>query len=257
MPVDNLRPEILEDAKEAAWSSIASLFQFAGASILTPLDRFGRLLPAYVMANSEDYSPDALQAFTDEFCKKKQPLNSMVIRAEDKLGLTSVDYACFSPHTQEAADFLRYAVCTAILRDETLPLPNLDRLAAVSFAADCFENLNRAKNIKDVVPRYLEESRSAIVHMLTVAPEYIERLQSTSMRGSVQDISRRFREAKQAWRALPIPDGDTISCAPQEAEYLVGLNHDKPVDRQIRDLLVNHLSAMETAPTSPSALTHH
>lgn len=253
--VDTFRPELIEDAKEAAWSSISSLFQFAGASVFTPLDRFGRLLPAYVMANSEDYGPDAISAFVDQFCKTKKPISTMVMRAEDKLGLTAVDYACFSPHIQESANFLRYIICMAVLLDEPVPTPNLERLSAVSFAADCFENLRRAQDIKFCVPRYLADSRNAVLQILNTDPE-CEGLCGTSIRGSSKDVSRRFRAADRAWRDLPIPDGDSVLFAPEEAEYLAGLNGDKPVEKRIRDVLVNHLSAIEGAPVSPALAPH-
>ncbi len=251
MPVvDYFRPELIEDAKEAEWGSISCLVDFTGASLYTPLDRFGRRLPAFVMANSEEYSPSQLDSFVDHFCKTPKPIDPLLFSMQDKLGLSAIDYACFSPHVEEAGDFLLYAICQAIYRGDPIPKPDLNRLAAITFAADCFENMRRAKVIlKDYLPRQLQQTRNLILTTLSteMLPKHEDRLHNGFMRGGIKDISRRFSQAEVVWRGIKIPNVEAVDYAPDEAEYLLG-NHVsngkpvKPVDKQVRDLLVTHLS---------------
>lgn len=240
--IDLLRPETLEELDKGEWHNLRLLFNFAGANIYTPLDRYGRNLPAYVMANDDLFLPADIKGFVHNFCRHSI-LNVWPLLKEDKLGLNAIDYACFSQHTIDAVEFLKFAITLASIQDHPLPLPNFERLMAVTFSFEITHRLDNAELILKTLPYELMDVRHEIMIRLGRNDKHAELTKKGLVAPSLERISERFNSIIPKWSTLTSPEDYDVKCAPQSVERMLDVSETNPAhQKRIRDALVAHVN---------------
>ncbi len=240
--VDTGRPELIENVNNGAWTNVYNALEAGNAGIYTPLDRFGRVIPAHVWARSCVYEDADMVSFNDMLGHMQLGTTSW-FRHVDKLGLTAIDYACLSPYRMEAARFLQLALSLAALQDEGTPIPNIQRAISSVMPDDVASSLEDARQILSLVHTNLQQSQDLIDHLLEDEFDYVA-LQGRRLRGTPSEIHTRFSNIIDAWDKVVLPDPlDVISChEAQEALHDYVMSEGAvPPDKKIRQLLLNHM----------------